>query len=200
MAQDQRLLNPELVEWLNERQASLNIVKTTTTRSGKVLDWVPLESQVDEGRIATAPPALTVAASAVEHRAQRVRFETDEGTEERGPHGTVPILRPDLSRLTRTMKLQDYLRKRGGPRRLHGRTDAHESGQAGNPKAKGYFHNISTEDGNFFGWSGIFNVWESRWPGFRVVERQMLDSAGVGHLDDWRDTVGWKADGRWTRT
>jgi hypothetical protein len=160
MAQNQRMLNPELVEWLNERQASLNIAKTTTTRSGKVLDWVPLESQVDEGRIATAPPALTVAASVVEQRTQRVRFETDEEAEERGPEGTVPILRPDLSLLTQTVKLQDYLRKRGGPRRLHGRTRGHESGQAGSPQPAGYFHNISSEDGNFFGWSGIFNVWD----------------------------------------
>jgi hypothetical protein len=56
MAEDQSRLNPELVEWLEERQKSLKIVKTTTSRGGLLVDWVPLESQVDGGKIAMPRP------------------------------------------------------------------------------------------------------------------------------------------------
>jgi surface antigen len=56
MANDQIQLNPELVDWLKARQASLKIVKTTTTPSGQTIDWVPIESQQPSGKIATAPP------------------------------------------------------------------------------------------------------------------------------------------------
>jgi hypothetical protein len=57
MATEQHPLNPGLVDWLKGRQASLQIVKTTTTPSGQTIDWVPIESQNPSGKIATAPPA-----------------------------------------------------------------------------------------------------------------------------------------------
>jgi hypothetical protein len=57
MATHQHPLNPSLVDWLKGRQASLKIVKTTTTPSGQTIDWVPIESQNPSGKIATAPPA-----------------------------------------------------------------------------------------------------------------------------------------------
>jgi hypothetical protein len=57
MATDQHPLNPALADWLNGRQASLKIVKTTITPSGQTIDWVPIETQHPLGKIATAPPA-----------------------------------------------------------------------------------------------------------------------------------------------
>jgi hypothetical protein len=49
MAIDQRQLNPELSQWLETRQSLLKIIKTTTTPSGQMLDWIPVESQLPEG-------------------------------------------------------------------------------------------------------------------------------------------------------
>lgn len=98
MSANQTPLNPELVQWLNERQNSLHIVKTTRTPSGMVLDWVPIESQVAAGKIATPPPAQQARVDDESIRQARpIRFELDDPAVERGPSGTVPIVRPDLS-------------------------------------------------------------------------------------------------------
>ena len=50
MAIDQKELNPELSKFLEDRQNSLKIVKTTKTPSGQTLDWVH-ESQLPEVKI-----------------------------------------------------------------------------------------------------------------------------------------------------
>ena len=57
MAVSSRQLNPELHQWLDARQKSLTIVKTTKTPSGQFLDWVPVKSQMPGGKIAAPPPA-----------------------------------------------------------------------------------------------------------------------------------------------
>ncbi len=103
MAHNQNQLNPELVNWLKGRQASLKIVKTTATPSGQTIDWVPIESQHPSGKIATAPPAELARVVAPEHRAKASSFKLDRLDDpriERGPAGTVPILRPDIARLS----------------------------------------------------------------------------------------------------
>jgi hypothetical protein len=48
--------NAEWVDWLAKRQERLKIVKTTTTKPGRMVDWVPIESQVPSGKIASPPP------------------------------------------------------------------------------------------------------------------------------------------------
>jgi hypothetical protein len=155
MADDQSKLNPELVEWLNERQRSLEIVKTTRTRGGMLLDWIPLESQVEGGKIATPRPARAIVESPVRGKTQRATFELDSPEAERGPDGTVPILRPDISGLTERVRVEDYLNKRGGRNLRRRRT----KDDAIDPDPAGYFHNKDVQDGEFFGWSGVFNVW-----------------------------------------
>jgi hypothetical protein len=49
--------NTALSRWLAERQRALHIQRTTRTRRGTVLDWIPLESQFEGGKIPTAPPS-----------------------------------------------------------------------------------------------------------------------------------------------
>jgi hypothetical protein len=44
----------EIREYLRSRRERLNVVKTTRTPNGQVLDWIPIESQV-RGKIATPP-------------------------------------------------------------------------------------------------------------------------------------------------
>jgi hypothetical protein len=118
MPLDQQQLNPELLQWLASRQSTLKIVKTTTTPSGQTLDWVPIESQVAAAvKLASAPPTtlLPVRTEDAQRPVKLVGFELDDLKVERGPAGTVPILRPDLSRLTKTVALKDFHLKRGDP-------------------------------------------------------------------------------------
>jgi hypothetical protein len=85
-------------------------------------------------------------------------FELDDPAAERGPDGTVPILRPDLSRLARFGSLSDFTSrtKKGGRRigwRLRGERPV-------DPNPAGYFHSQISETGSFYGWEGHFSVWD----------------------------------------
>ena len=105
-------LNPEIAKMLQERQGRLKIVKTTRTPSGQTLDWIPIESQ-SPIKIATPPPTPQVHATKA---ANTVRLELDDARVERGPAGTVPVVRPDVSALHETSSLKEFLSKRGGLR------------------------------------------------------------------------------------
>jgi len=179
MAINQNQLNPELVNWLKARQSTLKIVKTTTTPSGRTIDWVPIESQHPSGVIATPPPlALAHVAPAENHRleetlhipgsvkrpvaaeeqqhVQSITFELDNPAVERGPAGTVPILRPDISRLPQNISVENLHRKLGGVRVNRLRANS----QPTDPDPAGYFHNTDSQSGKFYGWDGRFNVWD----------------------------------------
>jgi Neprosin len=161
MAIDQKKANPELAAWLEARQNALKIVKTTKTPSGQTVDWIPIESQVTRGKIASPPPAHVLPARVEDkHRPVKpVSFDLDDLKVERGPAGTVPVVRPNISQLTRTVELKDYLTKKGGllvnrqRRRLVEPTD---------PDPAGYFHDIDNQDGTFYGWDGFLNVWDPK--------------------------------------
>jgi hypothetical protein len=155
----QKQLDPGLVNWLNGRQASLNIVKSTTTPSGQTIDWVPIASQHPSGQIATSPPAAlarvlpTVTSDRI---AKASSFELDNLTIERGPAGTVPILRPDISRLSQFAGVKDLLVKRGGLKVNRSRPNA----QPTDPNPAGYFHGTDNQNGTFYGWDGYLNMWD----------------------------------------
>jgi hypothetical protein len=156
---DQNQLNPELVNWLKVRQASLNIVKTTTTPSGQTIDWVPIESQHPSGKIATPPPAeLARVRPALDPKriTKAASFELDDLAIERGPSGTVPILRPDIARLSQFANVQDLHVKRGGLKVNKLRPNR----QPTDPDPAGYFHGTDNQDGTFYGWDGFLNMWD----------------------------------------
>jgi len=156
---DQKQLNPELLQWLASRQKALKISKTTTTPSGQTLDWVPIESQVAAGaKIASAPPTtlLPVRTEDAQRPVKLVGFELDDPKVERGPAGTVPILRPDLSRLTKTVALKDFHLKPGGLLVNKHRPNK----QPSDPDPAGFFHDVDNQNGTFYGWEGNLNVWD----------------------------------------
>jgi hypothetical protein len=145
-------LNPELVNWLNIRQASLKIVKTTTTPSGQTIDWVPIESQHPSGKIATAPPAGLARPSIAPGRITKASsFELDDPRIERGPAGTVPILRPDIARLSQFAGVKDLHVKRGGLKVNKARPNRKPT----DPNSAGYFHGIDNQNGTFYGWGEL---------------------------------------------
>ncbi|WP_437622865.1 hypothetical protein [Sorangium sp. So ce1151] len=64
-----------------------NIVATTVTPDGQVIDWIPIASQTPDGKIASPPTASPTSAAAA-------GSPTEAQLGPRGPAGTVPVLRP----------------------------------------------------------------------------------------------------------
>lgn len=151
-------LNRELYQWLEARQSTFHIVKTTTTPSGQVLDWVPIETQHPGGKVPTPPPAVSLPARTTneEKPVTAAKLELEDLSIERGPEGTVPIARPDFSKLTRMVKLSEYTSKRGGiavNKRRPNKSPA-------DPDPSGYFHAISSQWATVYGCDGFLSVWD----------------------------------------
>jgi hypothetical protein len=104
----------EIRGYLKSRQERLDVVKTTRTPNGQVLDWIPIESQVRRGKIAS-PPSETERIKAVRGRRaeEPVQFELEHPDAVRGPAGTVPVLRKNLQRVPSWKNLDQFLSKHG---------------------------------------------------------------------------------------
>jgi hypothetical protein len=177
MSVDQSKLNPELYNWLNARQTSLKIVKTTTTPSGQTLDWIPIESQVPSGKIATPPPTDHMPVRVIEagKPVLPAPFELDDPKVERGPAGTVPIARPDISGLTRTIANKDYLVKRGG---LRVNPELANSGPI-DPLSGNFFHALDSQSTTLYGCDFFLNVWDP------VIDEPLSDGEDHSILQVW---------------
>lgn len=104
-----------IIEFFSERQMRYNVVATTKTESGQIIDWIKPESQVPDGKVATAPSEkleIDKPKSALENPyldtdlpkalQERNRLDASAKTELQvdksamGPEGTVPIVRFDV--------------------------------------------------------------------------------------------------------
>ncbi|HVP27537.1 MAG TPA: neprosin family prolyl endopeptidase [Myxococcota bacterium] len=105
----------ELREYFARRRSRLDIVKTTRTPSGQVLDWIPIESQLRRGQKLARPPAESVPLQLGRGRTRRrpVTFELEDPKISRGPEGTVPVVRRNLAALRPVRSLRDHLSKHG---------------------------------------------------------------------------------------
>lgn len=100
----------EIREFLERRLASLDVIATTVTRSGQVIDWVPLESQAPAGLV-EAPPPLPM--NPAVDQESLVHFELEDQPEAQGPDGTVPVPRPDPDDVYSPGGVQGLLTKYG---------------------------------------------------------------------------------------
>ena len=111
--------------------------------------------------MASPPPVESIPARA-EDKLKPIKaatFELDDPAVERGPAGTVPVVRPDLARAwTRTIALKDYAQKRGGL--LVNKTRRNKS--ASDPSPFGYFHAINSQNTKLYGCDGFLNVWDPK--------------------------------------
>jgi hypothetical protein len=120
------LFQREIVDYFEHRLQRQRIVKTTTTPRGQTIDWIPMESQHPKGEIASPPPANFLPPWQKEPHPDRPELivvgELEREGVERGPKGTVPILRKKLQGLGYTKSLKNYLSKSRGHRimRLRG--------------------------------------------------------------------------------
>jgi hypothetical protein len=113
----------EIHEYLEVRRKRLEVVHTTRTPSGQTLDWIARESQVAGGKLATPPPDARFHIPEGERRIQATRFELAQSGVERGPEGTVPVFRQDVSLISGHQTLQQHLSKYGGRIRRQIRLD-----------------------------------------------------------------------------
>jgi hypothetical protein len=142
----------EICEHFDRRWRALEVVRTTRTPSGQILDWIPRASQVPGGVIASPPPLTEMPEPGAGRGLEFARYELDDLRVARGPWGTVPVLRKDLSRIHATCSLERYLNKRGG---LY----ADPERRPADPTAPGYYHAQSTETVRCYGCEGWLNVW-----------------------------------------
>jgi hypothetical protein len=113
---DETRFAAEVRAYFDQRRSRLKVVKTTRTPSGQIVDWVPIESQVPDGKIASPPPNAALVIPQGERRHMLVKFELEDKAVERGPSGTVPILAKDFSKLHISRSLRDYLSRHGHAR------------------------------------------------------------------------------------
>jgi hypothetical protein len=113
---EQAAYRAEIVGYFEERLSRRDVVATTTTTRGQLIDWVPVESQHPRGEIASPPPDSEVPAGRRrDYPEDLARAELELEENEIGPSGTVPLLRKNLDALAYSHPLRQYLSKyRGG--------------------------------------------------------------------------------------
>ncbi len=157
MATDQRQLSPDLTDWIETRQSALKIAQTTTSPSGLTLDWVPAETQTPDGKIASPPAAgdMPVRTADSQRPVNAASFELDDASIPHGPSGTVPIVRPNSTLVSRILSTTNYT-KRGGVNVNRNRPNQSEA----DPNPFGYFHAMDSQNVTCFGCDGFFSVWD----------------------------------------
>jgi hypothetical protein len=97
-----------------KRRHRLDVVATTRTAHGHIIDWVPVESQVRGGVVASPPSENQTLEVYGRRRARIAQPVLDLKDARRGPPGTVPIARPVLRQLP-AVSLSQFLSKHGHP-------------------------------------------------------------------------------------
>lgn len=159
----------EVRQYFTDRQARRDVVATTRTPLGQVLDWIPIESQLGHGRLADPPDRGSVSLARIERepadRGERARrpfrlmeFELGRRGVERGPEGTVPVVRRDIDRITTAKSLADLLAKHGRAMRLQ--PDSAGAEIAFPEDATTHKYAYSAQNVACWGTEGNINAWD----------------------------------------
>src|SRR5262245_27616520 len=108
----------EVQQYLSDLYTRRDVVTRTTTPSGQQLDWVPAESQVEGAQLAYPPDEDRPPTYRDDRRAEVVPFELQVADVERGPEGTVPLVRKPIDEIRPGIALQDWLAKGNRPKVL----------------------------------------------------------------------------------
>jgi len=188
----------EIREYLLARQAARPVVKTTQTRLGQELDWIEPESQTPDGRIAEPPSddgtrdlyARDVPDDNARWPQRLAQFELDDDHEARGPAGTVPVLRRNISEIRPQGTLQDFLSKHGRPTHLMRLTDQIEIPVPADNSSHVYAR--SDQVATCYGGEGNINVWYPyiQWSD-ELTLGQLSVTRGIGYLQQTVE-AGWQ--------
>jgi len=147
-----------LHNYLASRRARLDIVATTKTDSGQVIDWILRDTQGHSGHVAS-PPALE---RMVDEGDEAVSFELTEQLRARGPAGTVPVLRRDVDEVLNgrlPVGIDDFLSKYGHAADRCSPFDGLNSGLE-QPGTSDHEYVFTDQARVNFGGHGNINVWD----------------------------------------
>ena len=162
-----------ILRYFEQRRAHYQVVATTRTKTGQLIDWINPESQVSGGIIATPPteslarapkervdnPYLeTELPKALRERAQnehcrRAETELQLDPSARGPKGTVPIVSFDVERYVRTAKFLPDDPTKLRPKRPVPAPDSNDR-----------YYAVWRYSGDVFGTLGRINIWDTGGP------------------------------------
>jgi hypothetical protein len=98
--------------YLKDHLGRLDIRATTVTPSGQTIDWIPLHSQ---GEICAPPPLPKPHKPDPRRPAKPTKTELQLEGVERGPEGTVPLVRPDFRAADFSVPVAEFWVKRPVP-------------------------------------------------------------------------------------
>jgi Neprosin len=183
----------EAARHLEERLKRRTVVKTTTLPSGQVIDWIPVESQAGY-RSATPPPSRPRARATPSRppsNTQPASFELHDPSLDRGPPGTVPVVRKDPSRLPHSLKPGALLGTKGRYSADHGRR---LRGDPAGINLLQYFHATANQYATSYGCSTTLNVWQPyvQHYGDHSIMQTWVQNYDAGNLQSIE--VGWGVD------
>lgn len=148
----------QIRQYLLDRRARLDIVATTRTRSGEEVDWIPVESQTADGRVADSPEVAEPYEPSrdPERPTEPARFDLEYDDAELGPPGSVPVRRHPVDRLEPEGDLRDFLAKGAHAQRLRPPDTFFAAGSKSIPD---HAHAALFELTTCFGTEGTINVW-----------------------------------------
>ncbi|MGK3967343.1 neprosin family prolyl endopeptidase [Sorangium sp. So ce118] len=194
---EERQVSQKVADWLEARQERLQIVATTRTRSGQIIDWVPIESQVPPGEAVATPPPAPHARALL--NVPTTELEVD--TEARGPAGTVPLLRPDVERIHAPGSVADFLSRSGRAGVPNGVIwQQREDSPAIKPRVSGgneRFYAGSFKNVTNYGVDAIVNVWNPFVEqGFFTNDMSLAQIAVTRGSNETLQTIeaGWQED------
>jgi Neprosin len=188
----------EIHEYLRNRYSRREMVSRTETRSGVQLDWVPIESQTRDGKVAEPPEEdRRIASLGTDRRQEPVTFELLHEGAEVGPPGTVPLVRRDIEAIRPIGTLQDWLSKDGVLRTIA--PDDHPDELVFPEEATSHKYAFSRQEVTCYGTAGNINAWDPfvEWSNeFSLGQLSLSRGSGngrqtleVGH-QEYRDLYG----------
>lgn len=156
----------EIHQYLRDRAARRDIIAQTKTESAQELDWIPIESQTPDGRIASPPSDDEIDLSDRDQPAdgretrpyELTEFELQREGAELGPKGTVPVVRRDVSRIRPVGTLQDFLSKHDRAMRILPDDDPREFADLEDSAVHKYAY--SAQYVTCYGGEGNINAWD----------------------------------------
>jgi hypothetical protein len=148
----------EIHQYLRDRYARREVVARTKTKGGLELDWVPVETQVREGKLADPPEEDgPIEVPGDKRRAELLSFELEHEGAERGPKGTIPMVRKPLERIRPGIGLNDWLAKGTHAKRLAAFDDPRELAL---PQADAHKYANTSQSVTCYGTEGNINAWD----------------------------------------
>jgi len=171
----------EVQQYLRDLYDRREVVTQTTTPSGQQLDWVPAESQIGGARLAYPPDEDRPPTYRDDRRAEAVSFELQRTGAERGPEGTVPLVRKPIEEIRPGVALQDWLAKGNRPKVLPP-PDAPPSFEV--PGGDQHKYAYSYLNVTCYGTEGNINAWATwvEWSNeFSLGQLWLTRGTGSGH-------------------